>query len=145
VKNAESTTAAALSDLRSAASLSERESELVRRAGERVFTLSRKLAAAEKEIERLRSELRQAHVLVDEVRTSRDVLSSQVASLLGERDREYQERAELRRLMASLQSQMQEMLSGFIASQAAPRGLLGRAAPQRSGHVPMALLSARRD
>ncbi len=145
MKNAESATAGALSDVRNGASLSERESELLRRAGERVFTLSRKVAAAEKENERLRSELRQAEILVDEVRKSRDVLSSQVASLLNERDREYQERAELRRLMASLQSQMQEMLSGFIASQAAPRGILGRASPQRSGHVPMALLAGARD
>jgi chromosome segregation ATPase len=141
MKNAQSGTSAALKDVQNGASLSDRESELLQRAGERVFALSRKVAAAEREIERLRSELQQSSILVDEVRRSRDVLSSQVMSLLNERDREYQERAELRRLLASLQSQMQSMLTTLVVRQPSPpQVMLGRPSPQRSGHVPMALL-----
>lgn len=143
MKNAESLDSAALSDARKAASLTERESDLLRKSGERIFTLSRKVATAEREIERLRTELEQARLLVDEVRRSRDVLSSQVESLLNERDREYEERAELRRLLASLQSQMQGMLSTLLANDQLPvRPMLGRASPQRSGHVRMAVISA---
>lgn len=141
MKNAESGTNPALNDVRSGAALNERESELLRRSGERIFALSRKVAAAEREIERLRSELRQSEILVDEVRRTRDVLSAQVESLLNERDREYDERAELRRLLASLQSQLQGMLGKLLLAEDQPASpLLGRPAPQRRGHVRMTLL-----
>ena len=142
MKNAEPGPNPALNDVRSGASLTERESELLRRSGERIFALSRKVAAAEREIERLRSELGQAEVLVDEVRRTRDVLAAQVESLLNERDREYEERAELRRLLASLQAQLQAMLGRFLAveAQAGP-ALIGRPSPQRSSHVQMAVIA----
>ena len=139
MKNSESATHAALSDARNAASLSERESELLRRSGERIFLLSRKIAAAEREIERLRTELQQANVLVDEVRQSRNVLSAQVTSLLRDREREYDERAELRRLLASLHSLVQGMLSNVLGGDpAGTHRLLGRPSPQRGGRLPMA-------
>jgi hypothetical protein len=143
----QSSTNAALNDVRQAAALNERESELLRRSGERIFALSRKVAAAEREIERLRTELHQSQLLADEVRRTRDVLSAQVTALLNERDRDYMERAELRRLLASLQSQMQTILANVVTGSSvdsanAPR-LIGRALPQRGGHVPMALPAAR--
>ena len=81
-----------------AGAASDRESELLRQSGERIYALSRKAAAAEREIERLRTELQQAQMLMDEIRRTRDVLSAQVQSLLSDRDREYEERSELRRL-----------------------------------------------
>lgn len=143
MKNAESSsTNAALNDVRQVASLSERESELLRRSGERIFALSRKVAAAEREIERLRAELHQSQLLADEVRRTRDVLSAQVESLLNERDRDYMERAELRRLLAGLQSQLQAILANLVVPASAPAagpGLIGRVLPQRSGHVSMVL------
>ncbi len=146
MKNAESTTSAALRDVERAAALSPRESELLKRSGERIFILSRKVAAAEKEIERLRTEVAQSQLLIDEVRRSRDVLSAQVASLLNERDRDYHERSELRRLLASLQNQMQTILSTLLAAAPPePRALLGRSSPQRPGHIRMITESKARD
>ena len=97
------------SDL-SMASLTPRESELLRKAGERVFALSRRLASSEQTAEQLRSESKSLRDLLAESREVRAVLSAQVASMQTELDREYEERAELRRLLASLHLQMQELL-----------------------------------
>ena len=94
----------------SIASLTPRESELLRKAGERVFALSRRLAAKETEAEQLRFEARSLRDLLAESREVRQVLSAQVASMQTELDREYEERSELRRLLASLHMQMQELL-----------------------------------
>ena len=103
--------------------LSPRESELLKKAGERIFALSRRVSAAERETERLTAENTALRELVAEVRNMRDVLSSQVSSLLREKDREYEERSELRRLLASLHMQMQEVLplvTTLVAAQQPP-------------------------
>lgn len=94
----------------SSARLTARESELLRKAGERVFALSRRLANKENEAEQLKAETRSLRDLLAESREVRAVLSAQVTSMQTELDREYEERAELRRLLASLHLQMQELL-----------------------------------
>jgi hypothetical protein len=90
--------------------LTERESEILRKAGERVFALSKRLADQERESSRLTSEAQTARELLAESREVRRVLSNQVQSLQTALDREYEERSELRRLLASLHIQMQELL-----------------------------------
>ncbi len=94
----------------SIAALTPREAELLRKAGERVFALSRRLAAKESEADQLRSETGNLRDLLAESREVREVLSAQVRSMQTELDREYEERSELRRLLASLHLQMQELL-----------------------------------
>jgi chromosome segregation ATPase len=61
--------------------LSEREAELVRRAGERIFSLSRELAAAELEAGRLKQESHHALRVAAELRLSRDSLARRVTEL----------------------------------------------------------------
>ena len=95
--------------------LTPRESDLLRQAGERIFALSRSLAAAEKESSRSSQDLSKALEVLEETRSTRDILSAQVASQLRQIEREFDERAELRRLLASLQVQMQALLSSVIA------------------------------
>lgn len=90
--------------------LSERESEILKKAGERVFALSRRLADKELESEKLRAESHSLRELLAESREVRQVLTDQITSLHVELDREYEERSELRRLLASLHVQMQELL-----------------------------------
>lgn len=90
--------------------LTDRESEILRKAGERVFSLSKRLAEQEKEADQLRAEARSARELLAESREVRQVLSDQIRSLQTALDREYEERSELRRLLASLHVQMQELL-----------------------------------
>ena len=90
--------------------LTPRESELLKKAGERVFALSRRLPEKEREASRYQSELQGLRELLAESREVRQVLSSQVTSLQTELDREYEERSELRRLLGSLHLQMQELL-----------------------------------
>lgn len=90
--------------------LTERESEILRKAGERVFALSKRLAEREREADQLRSEVQGARELLAESREVRQVLTEQIQSLQTSLDREYEERAELRRLLASLHLQMQELL-----------------------------------
>lgn len=97
-------------DINPLASLTPRESELLRKAGERVFSLSRRLAEKEREADRLRAETQSLRDLLAESREVRDVLAAQVTSLQTEIEREYEERSELRRLLASLHVQMQELL-----------------------------------
>jgi chromosome segregation ATPase len=102
--------------------LTPRESELLRKAGERVYSLSRRLAEKERERDRLEAETRTLRELLAESREVRTVLSAQVESLQKESDRDYQERSELRRLLASLHTQMQELLpvvTGLSRSQIA--------------------------
>lgn len=96
--------------------LSERESALLRQAGDRVFSLSRRLADADREANRLAATNDALRELLDETRRSRDILSAQVSSLQVERDREYEERAELRRLLASLHLQLQELLPAMTSA-----------------------------
>jgi chromosome segregation ATPase len=108
-------------------SLSARESELLKTAGERVFDLSRRLAEKDKETERLKSDLAGLRELLAETRSSRDILANQVLSLQRELEREFEERSELRRLLSSLHLQLQTMMS--------PAGTLSpqsRLAPQHS-------------
>ena len=112
------------------ASLTARESELLRKAGDRIFALSRGLAEAEKAVQRLDLELRHTRELLSETRSSRDILSSQVTALQRELEREYVERAELRRLLSSFQMQIQAMLTP-TATEDRPRLGQGREAPQR--------------
>ena len=90
--------------------LTDRESEILRKAGERVFSLSKRLADQEKESDHLRTETQSLRELLAESREVRKVLSDQINSLHRELDREYEERSELRRLLASLHLQMQELL-----------------------------------
>lgn len=90
--------------------LTERESEILRKAGERVFALSRRLADKEKESDQHRAESTSLRELLAESREVRKVLTDQITSLQRELDREYEERSELRRLLASLHLQMQELL-----------------------------------
>lgn len=113
------------------ASLTARESELLRKAGDRIFALSRGLAEAEKAVQRLDLELRHTRELLSETRSSRDILSSQVTALQRELEREYVERAELRRLLSSFQMQIQTMLTPTATEDLRPRLGQGREAPQR--------------
>jgi predicted RNase H-like nuclease (RuvC/YqgF family) len=90
--------------------LTPREAELLKKAGERVYALSRKLSDREREAQGLQSESRSLRELLAESHEVRKVLAAQVESLQKELDREYEERSELRRLLASLHVQMQELL-----------------------------------
>ncbi|MGE3077113.1 MAG: hypothetical protein AB7N24_20485 [Dehalococcoidia bacterium] len=90
--------------------LTARESELLRKAGERVFALSKRLAEKQREADQLSSEAQSLRDLLAESKEVRRVLSAQVESMQTELDREYAERSELRRLLASLHVQMQELL-----------------------------------
>jgi len=90
--------------------LTARESELLRKAGERVFSLSKRLAEKQRESDQLHSETQSLRDLLAESKEVRRVLSAQVESMQTELDREYEERSELRQLLASLHVQMQELL-----------------------------------
>jgi hypothetical protein len=107
--------------------LTPREGELLRQAGDRVFALSRKLADANKLIEMLKVQMGHTDELLAETRRARDILSDQVASLLRERDRDYEERAELRKLLAS----MQFFITSVVNTQARFALLETRTSPQR--------------
>jgi hypothetical protein len=113
--------------------LTARESDLLRKAGERVFGLSRQLAASEAHARRLQSELEHTREILAETRQTREILSAQVTTLHREIEREFEERSELRKLLASLQLQLQAMLPSLIAPAApeTPFFLPGRASPQR--------------
>ncbi len=113
-------------------SLTARESELLRKAGDRIFALSRGLAEAEKSVQRLELELRHTRELLTETRSSRDVLSSQVTALQRELEREFVERSELRRMLSSFQMQIQNMLVPTASEDRRPRLGQGREAPQRA-------------
>lgn len=114
--------------------LTQRESDLLRKAGERVFVLSRKLAESERQVAHLREASDHLRELLAETRLSRDTLAAQVSSLQRELEREYDERSELRRLLSSLQMQIQAMLPLIVAGGASERPTLaiGRTAGQRS-------------
>jgi hypothetical protein len=103
--------------------LTARESELLKRAGERVFALSRRLADREREVERLNAEVSSLRELLAENRNIREILSAQITSLQTEHEREYEERSELRRLVAGLHLQLQEVLPMLIRKQAPAPGL----------------------
>lgn len=111
-------------------SLTVRESELLRKAGDRIFALSRRLSEAERSVQRLEQELSHSRDLLEETRRSRDVLSDQVRSMQGDLEREFVERSELRRLLASLQVQFQTHFAP-PAQDARPRLGQGRESPQR--------------
>lgn len=113
------------------ANLTERESELLRKAGDRIFRLSRRLAEAERTVQRLEQELAHTRELLTETRASRDVLSAQVSSVHRDLEREYVERAELRRMLSSFQLQIQSMLTRPVSEDMRPRLGQGREAPQR--------------
>lgn len=100
--------------------LTARESELLKRAGERVFVLSRRLAERDREVERLTAEVRSLRELLSENRNMREILSAQIASLQMEHEREYDERAELRRLVAGLHLQLQEVIPLLVKQQSVP-------------------------
>ncbi len=70
-----------LSPPESFGALTARESELLKRAGERVFALSRRLAERDREVERLTSEVASLRELLAEHRTMREILSAQVATM----------------------------------------------------------------
>ena len=114
------------------ASLTAREAELLRKAGDRIFALSRGLADADKAVQRLELELRHTREMLAETRASRDVLSSQVTSLQREVEREFVERSELRRLLSNFQMQVQTMLTPTASEDHRPRLGQGREAPQRA-------------
>lgn len=112
--------------------LTERESEILRKAGERIFELSGRLAESERQSTQMRQESGQLRELLAETRSSRDALSAHVESLQRHLEREYDERAELRRLLAGLQMQLQALLPahGYAAPDASQ--FIGRQAAQRS-------------
>lgn len=120
----------------SSASLTARESELLRKAGERVFALSRRLADKENEAEQLKAETRSLRDLLAESREVRAVLSAQVSSMQTELDREYEERAELRRLLASLHLQMQELLPVVTGLSRLTPQLVEKSRPQPTPKAP---------
>jgi uncharacterized coiled-coil protein SlyX len=93
---------------------------MLHQAGDRVFTLARRLATAEREQARLGKEIDHLNELLVETRTSRDVLSAQVQSLLVERERDYEERAELRRLLSVVAGQVQMSMAQWTATMKAP-------------------------
>lgn len=99
--------------------LTARESELLHRAGERVFALSRRLAERDKEVERLTSDMKSLRELLAENRNIREILSAQITSLQAEHEREYEERSELRRLVAGLHLQLQEVIPMMMRQQTA--------------------------
>jgi len=92
-------------------SLTDRESQLLRQAGERVFALARKVSAAERREEEIKRELEQTRELLAETRNTRDVLSAQVQSLLRERERDFEERSELRQLLGAITVQLQAAMN----------------------------------
>ena len=92
-------------------SLTDRESQLLRQAGERVFALARKVSAAERREEEIKRELEQTRELLAETRNTRDVLSAQVQSLLRERERDFEERSELRQLLGAITVQLQTAMN----------------------------------
>ena len=92
------------------------EAQMLRLSSDRIYSLSRRLAAAEQELHGLRAEARQMRERLEETRRMRDLLASQVESLLRERERDYDERAELRRLLVSAHSQMREILPRAFAA-----------------------------
>ncbi len=94
--------------------LTARESELLKRAGERVFALSRRLAERDREVEKLRAEVDSLRELLAENRNIREILSAQITSLQTEHEREYEERSELRRLVAALHLQLQEVIPMLV-------------------------------
>jgi predicted RNase H-like nuclease (RuvC/YqgF family) len=125
-------TQAPSSALSNGSALTARESDLLRRAGERVFSLSRQLAAAEAHNRRLQAELDHTREMLAETRQGREILSAQVSSLQREVEREFQERSELRKLLASLQMQMQALLPSMVTPAVSAPALGLRAAPQRA-------------
>ena len=110
----------ALEDTSALKGLSSRESELVRKAGERVFELSRRLAERERELDRLRSEHAHLRELLEETVRSRDVLSSQIMALHTDAERSYDERVQLRELLARAQIQWQEVVTSLVAERKSP-------------------------
>ncbi len=110
--------------------LSSRESELVRKAGERVFELSRRLAERERELDRLRSEHAHLRELLEETVRSRDVLSSQIMALHTDAERSYEERAQLRELLARAQIQLQDVVTTLVAERKSPAAPSLNAAPE---------------
>ncbi len=91
------------------------EAQLLRLSTDRIYSLSRRLATADQELHGLRAEVTQMRETLEETRRMRDLLASQVESLLRERERDYEERAELRRLLASAHSQLREILPRAFA------------------------------
>lgn len=76
-----------------------------------MFGLARKVAAVEKREADLKREMENMGELLAEVRRTRDVLSAQVESLLRERERDYEERSELRQLLGAITVQLQTAMS----------------------------------
>jgi hypothetical protein len=95
--------------------LTPRESAMLHQAGDRVFTLARRLAGLERDHAQLRLELQHLTDLLGETRSTRDVLSRQVESLQLERERDYEERAELRKLLVAMTGELQAALAQTIA------------------------------
>lgn len=109
--------------------LTEREARLLKEAGDHVSSLAQRLAAARRDVDASQQELRLLQEVLAETRRTRDVLSAQVQSLQEQRDRDYDERAELRRLLAAVSTQFQAI---FENGYSAHRAELGRAAPQHT-------------
>ena len=110
--------------------LTARETELLKRAGERVFALSRRLAERDREVEKLRAEVDSLRELLAENRNIREILSAQIMSLQTEHEREYEERAELRRLVAALHLQLQEVIPMLVRQRAEEVPALAAPVPQ---------------
>ena len=98
-------------DLTLLQALTPRESQMLRDAGERVLSLSRRLSEAERSIATLERDLAHARDLLLEARDMRDCFRAQVARLQHEADRERAERVELGRLLVGLQAQLQSLLT----------------------------------
>jgi len=112
--------------------LTARETELLKRAGERVFALSRRLAERDREVERLRAEVDSLRELLAENRNIREILSAQITSLQTEHEREYEERSELRRLVAALHLQLQEVIPMLVRQRAEEVPALAARIPEQA-------------
>jgi hypothetical protein len=118
------------------AGLNDREAQLLQLSGDRIYSLSRRLATADREAQILRAELDTTREMLTEARHMRDILASQVEALLKERDRDYEERAQLRELLLASQAQLHQLLphalGGFTALARSP---IGRVLPQRGSSM----------
>ena len=111
--------------------LTPRESDLLQQAGERVFVLARRLAAAERQEQEAKRSLDHLQELLQETRSTRDILAAQVQSLLRERERDYEERSELRQLLGAITAQLQTAMTrgAAVPAEGERRALAGTGAP----------------
>ena len=107
------------------AGLTAREADLLREAGDRVFTLSRDLAEAARATDQLRADLASALNGRAESAAARDAQELRAESLQAQLGRAIEERDELRQLIKSLDHRLNQALAIAARSQA-PLQPIGR-------------------